>query len=159
MKNTIVIRKWVETELWDDCYFQPERLGPKSILYSTSFSGPLIGLLIEGHQARAPWRTEELFTRLRPLAERYPCSWIHITDPDDAVSVLQWEQPYSPDLFTPRQLWVFEMFPADQGGRSRLVLAFHDHSGLIVFEFHPGRSFEIAFYGHAERLNTIHEYI
>jgi hypothetical protein len=151
------MREWIETELWDECYFRPERLGPKSVLYATNFSGPLVGLLIDGHSTNAPWRMDDLFTRLRPLAERCPCSWLYITDPDDALSVFQWEQPYNADWFTRRRLWVFETSPADEGGMCNLILAFHDRRGIIVFAFHPGHSFEISFYGHPERLAEIHE--
>lgn len=149
------MREWIETELWSGGYFEPERLGPRALLYATTFSGPLVGLLINGHAERAPWRTDELFDRLRPLAERHACSWLYITDPDDALSVLQWEQPYHRDWFSSRRLLVFDLSPAEEGGMCHLVLAFHDRRGIIVFAFHPGQSFEIAFYGDPERLLEI----
>lgn len=151
------MNEWIKNDLWGENYFEPERLGPKTVLYTVTFDGPLVGLLIDGHVAHSPWLTDEFFDRLRPLAERHPCSWLYITDPDDALSIVQWEQPYDPDWFTRRRLWVFETSPADEGGRCHLVLAFHDRRGIVVFVFHPCQSFEISFYGHPERLAEIRQ--
>jgi hypothetical protein len=151
------MREWILKELWGENYFEPERLGPRTVLYAVSFSGPLVGLLIDGFQAKARWRSHELFDRLRPLAQRHSCSWIYITDADDAVSVFEWEQPQALDRFSAHCLSVFETSPEHEGGRCRLVLAFHDRRGVIVFAFRPGHSFEISFYGHTERLAEVQE--
>ncbi|MES2572028.1 MAG: hypothetical protein V4710_18480 [Verrucomicrobiota bacterium] len=150
-----MMREWVESELWDQCYFRPDRLGPKTLLYSTTFSAPLVTLLIDGYASSAPWSAEDFFSRLRPLAERHPCSWIYITNCDCAVDFFQWEQPYQAEWFAPRRLWIFEISPGEEGGSCYLALAFHDRQGMIVFTYDIGGAFEIAFYGSAERLAEI----
>lgn len=159
----------MEAELWDEHVFFPERLGPAHVFYTTRFSGCLASLLIDGHPTCAPWRSDELFNRLWPLVERQPCSWVYITDPDDACSDVEWELPCrrSPDqinfdgshTFTEAMLEVFGSQPAAQGGLCRLVMAFHDRKGLLVFSFHPHDFFEIAFYGHSERLADVQQCI
>jgi len=155
----LAMREWIEKELWGEGFFRPERVGPQAVLYAATFSGPLVGLLIDGYQTQAPWRMDELFDRLRPVAERHSCSWIYITDPDDALSNFEWELPYDPSWFNRHRLGVFEDSPSAQGGMCHLVLAFHDHRGVIDFAFHPNHSFEILFYGDAERLAEIREFV
>lgn len=156
------IRRWVETSLWDEEYFDPSRLSPGVVIFSSGVSWPLVTSLINGCGGTPTWHLEAseqatpaLFRSLRGLVRRYGASWFYVTDPDNALSVFHWEKEIDADYFNEFELAEFEKNPAEEGGISYLCIGLHDRAGLIVFEY--GDPFRILLYGDQMRMREFQQ--
>ncbi|MBL9157445.1 MAG: hypothetical protein JNJ70_08235 [Verrucomicrobiales bacterium] len=116
--------------------------------------------LIDGCHGTPEWDrepsetfTDALFRALRGLVGRYGASWIYITDPDNALSVFQWEKEIDPNYFNSYRLIEFEKNPAEEGGASFLCIAFHDKEGIVVIESES--SLKITLHGTATRMDAM----
>ena len=157
------LRSWVESELWDEEYFAPHRLSEGVEIFRCGLSFPLIASLIDGCRGEPQWvrgsdetYTDALFRALRGLVRQYGASWFYITDPDNALSVFEWEREIdsgyvtSLPLFNSSPLDEFEKNPAQEGGNSSLCIGFHDREGIVVIEY--GCILKITLYGTTERM-------
>lgn len=146
------IKKWIKEHLWEDDYFTPEKLGPKHNIYSSNYRWPLITSLIEGNGTKATWNltnerglTESFFQSVKPLISRYNASWFYVTDPDNALSVFEWEKEIDSKYFNDYELKEFQENPAKEGGSMYLGILLHSLDGMILFDL--SQIFEINFYG------------
>lgn len=156
------LTSWVESKLWDDRYFDPTKLSAGVEVFRSRLSFPLVASLIDGCHGAPQWEREQhetptdaLFRALRGLVQRYGASWIYITDPDNALSVVQWEKEIDPEYFNSYQLIEFEKNPAEEGGASFLCVAFHDREGIVVIECET--SLNITLYGTSARMDAMLE--
>lgn len=154
------LRSWVESELWNENYFDPTRLSSGVEIFRSGLSFPLIASLIDGRSGVPGWKrdshethTEALLRLVRPFVRRYGASWIYITDPDNALSVFEWEREIDPEFFNSYPLIEFEKNPAEEGGASFLIIAFHDREGLIVIECES--ALKITLYATSKRMSEL----
>jgi hypothetical protein len=154
------VKKWVEEHLWNDEYFTPEKLGSKHTIYSSEYRSPLITSLIEGHGTKAIWKlsnerglTESFFQNVKPLVSRYHASWFYVTNPDNVLSVFEWEKEIDSKSFNANELKEFEKNPAKEGGSMYIGILLHSLDGLILFEL--SHIFEISFYGTDMKWNDL----
>lgn len=149
------MQHWVLEEAWDENYFRPDFLGPKHLIHSIEWGLPLVATMIEGLPASPRWRmngvgaTEALFSILNDAIGSREATWIFVSNPDNAVSILKAAYPATSEGSAVRNLWLFETNSVDEGGNQHLALIFEDRSGAVVFtrEFVRFSGFEIAFYG------------
>lgn len=154
------LRSWLESELWDENYFDPRRLSEGVEVFRSGLSFPLITSLIDGCRGTPEWvrqphetHSDALFRSLRGLVRRYGASWLYITDPDNALSVFEWEKEIDPDYFNSHPLIEFEKNPAQEGGASFLCIGFHDREGLVVIERET--TLKITLHANPERMAEI----
>ena len=105
------VRAWIENELWEDGYFQPDKLGERIELFRSGVSRPLVTSLVEGCRGTPRWssysnlsHTDSLFRRLRSPVRRYGASWFYVTDPDNVLSEFHWSEPIQPEYLNPMKL-------------------------------------------------------
>ena len=150
------IRTWIKQDAWRGLYFKPTLLGDEFEIFRSGASFPLVTSLVDGCQSEPNWArepaeapTDALFASLKPIVARLGASWFYVTDPDNALSLLEWEEEINPDSFNSLILQEFETNRAVEGGTSYMCIAFHDRSGLIVFRL--DNYFRICFYGSNHR--------
>ena len=146
--------QWIENELWKDRYFSPDLLPERLELFRCGLSWPLIATIIDGYANEPNWtrdiplsNTNTLFQRLKDYSAIVGgSSFVYITDPDNALSIIQWERVVDDLNYWQAQLEELQVNPAVEGGTSYLVLAFNDRESVVVFELDP-EEFCISFYG------------
>ena len=149
--------------LFKESYFSPSLIGGVKIeLGSFKFKEPLLANVIDGCLKTAKWKlnkpcgaTRSLFQNLKPLVSQHGASWFYITDPDNALSVINWQREATD--FHENVLSVFEKEPALQGGVAYLCLIFHNLKSLLVFEY--DEELNINYYGCEEFYRNIEEAI
>ena len=159
-------KQWIETTFTDWNSIYPERVGPKTLLYSTHFRGSLYSVLLDGYNpVRPDWALHRppstvLMSALSTLLRQHTGCWALLNCHDDAY----WQVF---DVWGARAEYISSAFfmlqshPADQAGSSCLVLLFDDRDGIITFE-HTSESatpysprFDIAFYGSDSRRHEL----
>ena len=153
-----------EAEAWilealrdDDClYIRPRGYEQSVRLYATRLSGGFLATLIDGREASARFGVPAsefaypgLLRALARLTESEACFWFYVTDPDNALSLLQWTLPNNPGSTSDQHLKAFEQTPARQGGCSHLGLLAAGARWLLWHSHIPDEEFEITF--HASR--------
>jgi len=90
------VSKWIAQNLWDENYFSAA-LFPRSVrLYRTPLDSPMLVRIIDGTTVGAKWSKFRLgkFTLLvntiKELTRREAAFWFYITDPDNALSIIEW---------------------------------------------------------------------
>lgn len=153
-------KEWITATFTDWYSIFPERVGPKTPLYSATFCGTLYLLVLDGYTpARPNWaqgRPESpstvLLSALSTLVQRRSAFWALLNCHDGAY----WEVfniwPAYPSYIA-HAFGELQSHPADEGGPSCLVLLFDDRESIVTFE-HTFESeapylprFEIAFFG------------
>jgi hypothetical protein len=162
-RGILKVKKWVKENLWDDLHFTPDKIWNKTNFYKCDYSMPFVCYLITGHENFASWEKNEgknlaisFFENIKKVVRKYKASSFYITDPDNALSVFEWEIKIKPEYFNVNILEEFQLNPAKEGGVSYLGLFFHNYKGITLFELDP-ESLEINFYGENDLLNEIKE--
>jgi hypothetical protein len=149
-------KQWIEATFTDWYAIYPERVGPKTPLFSTPFRGSLYTLLLDGYApARPEWANSRppsvvLLSALSALLEQRSACWALLNCHDDAYWEVFDVWGAHPGKYVSFALLQLQSHPADQGGSSCLVLLFDDHDSIITFD-HSSQSFDVVFYGSDSR--------
>jgi len=150
----MVNEKWIVTKLWRDSYFTPSNFDEAFEMYRCGLSTTLLASLLDGCGGEPVWcrdlpltNSNTLFKHLKTFSHRVGgCTFLYITDPDNALSIIHWERVMDDDCSWGLLLEEFERNPAQEGGTSYLVCAFNNQKSVVVFE-KDVEDFMITFYG------------
>lgn len=153
------IESFLKEKCWGESFFEPERLGNETSLYTTT-STFYIHDLINGRKAPA-WSAspgqsyaESLFEKLKPFVEELGACWVYIADHDFAWSQIERIDEIDHHDFNPYMLTLFQTAPAMEGGSASLALVFKREESMVVFHHGPTR-FTIRAYGHQDTVTRI----
>jgi hypothetical protein len=152
------MKAWVSgTLIGPDGYFAPTGFPSSRTLYHTPLAGSFVLTLIDGSARPAPFRVPEgrsaygeLVRVVQRVSAGEPAYWFYGTDPDNALSVLEWVHRCHYDHDPGYRLEAFERSPAAEGGRSWLGLAGGSRRWLLLHESDPSTSFSISVHGRPE---------
>jgi len=157
------MKAWVNSTLiGSDGYFAPFGFASNLTLYHTPLGGSFVLSLIDGSARPAPFRVpagrsayNELVRTVQRASGDEKAYWFYVTDPDNALSVLEWVHHCNYNHALDYWLESFERSPAAEGGCSWLGLAGLGRQWLLLHEYNQCNSFGISVHGTIEFCRTV----
>lgn len=158
MNTTVGMKEWIARVLiGSDGYFVPQGFESSLQLYLTPLSGSFLLSLLDGIATPLPFlvcegrsRYAELIRAVQRGSDYETANWFYITNPDNALSILEWVRPLRREH--PVDVWLdeFERSPAKEGGVAFLGLAPDSKRWLLLHEYEQSESFKITVHGAAD---------
>lgn len=149
------VKAWINDKLiGPDGFFDPSGFETSHTLYHTPLTWSFVLSLIDGITCPAPFRVakgcspyNELIRSVQRTSGNEPAYNFYVTDPDNALSILQWVHRCNYERHLGHLLESFERSPAEEGGCSWLGLTGVSRQWLLLHKYNQCNSFSISIHG------------
>ncbi len=164
MDTVEAARAWIQSSLLGrDAGLSTSRFESRVILCQIRLRGSFLASLINRAEESASYsapegrfRYQELIRQVARVTGGEKAWWFYVTDPDNALSVLEWVRECHYDCALDASLSHFETNPAAEGGVCRLGLLGSSGRWLLFHECEPDELFTLSFHGPGDLCADLH---